>query len=607
MRNLPIIISLFAIVCLFVPQHLRGATKAAPLAVTFHRTVVALNDGWWCAVDRDGAAPRALWAGTMPDDASEVALPLCWEHHPLKRNPETVEWYWRRVTYPARMASTGARLLIENPVGMLEVYIDGKAAGAYLGNGLTRQLLLQGAGGSQHLLALRLDRSALPEAIRRGASCGLGPITLELLPPVRIASCVALPDAGGNTLLVHYCLEAEEPFTGALHLQILSPTGRVTQQTVALDMTGQGLEGERKLSLGRCPRWSPEDAQVCTLRVTLLCTDGTGDMCEKHCGASICKFAHGKFYVDGQPVLLKGMRLPGGIPLLTASLEQTLEHELTLLRRTGFNSLMADGAALPEQALTVADRLGIMVIGDIPPGADDATLGSAVEELGSHPSLVAWSWKSGTSPDSELAILRKLDPNRAVLLRNGAHSQILLPTGAGIAFDDEDIDGTPTMPQPADWPATIYRWEGSRQPVLVSGFCLAPAAMHEAAGAPASAAGDASAEQGGEGENEAVQAAIRTVVESVRRSETSLGYFVRPLHGGSLTGLTTGSEIPTVAFTDAMGYNAQDLIVLRDARTPEAGEPSINAVIINDSHFSGHYQLYQVLTSRGRENDHQTG
>lgn len=594
MRDLRLIACLIALAFLLAPQGLRGAAKVAPLAVTFHRMVIALNDGWVCAVDSRGDAPRAEWAGTLPVDASAVALPLSWEHHPLKRNPETVEWYWRRVTYPVRMTTAGAYLVVANPVGMLEVYVDGAQQATVRGNGLTRRMLLHGAGGSQHLLALRLDRQALPEAIRRGASAGVGPVSLEMLPPVRIDACAALPDAGGKTLLVRYRLAAEEPCAATLHLQIFDVSGSErTQQTLPLEVLESGVNGRCRLSLLRCPRWSPETPLVYTLRVTLLCADGTGDMCEMPCGANDCTFEHGQLRIDDEPVLLKGMRLPGGIPLLTAPLAQTLAHELGLLRQTGFNSIMADGAALPEEALTIADHLGVMVIGDIPPampesdGVSHAEIRGAVEAFGSHPSLVAWSWQRGSASDEEVALLRSLDPNRAVLLRDGDKSHILLPSGASFPFADEDIDGTPTLPLPRDWPATIYQWEASKQPVLVSGFGITPLAGDDATGA-AEAPGDDTPAQG----------EIRRVVESVRRSETSLGFFVRPWRGGSWTGLNTDSAIPTGAFTDAMGYNAQDLIVLRAARTQTVGHaPVVDAALINDSHHLGHYHLYQVLTS----------
>ena len=153
---------------------------------------------------------------------------------------------------------------------------------------------------------------------------------------MRIDACVALPDAGGKTLLVRYRLAATAPCAATLHLQVFTATGSpLTQQTVALEVPERGVEGEHKLSLQRCARWSPENAQVYTLRVTLLCADGTGDMYETPCGANACKFDRGKLRIAGQPVLLKGMRLPGGIPLLTMPLAQTLEHELELVAPGG--------------------------------------------------------------------------------------------------------------------------------------------------------------------------------------------------------------------------------------------------------------------------------
>ncbi len=84
------------------------------------------------------------------------------------------------------------------------------------------------------------------------------------------------------------------------------------------------LEGERRLTLRQGERWTPADPRVYQLRATLLCADGTGDMYETPCGAPDCSFDHGGWLVAGQPVLLQGMRLPGGVPLLAkATLAQT--------------------------------------------------------------------------------------------------------------------------------------------------------------------------------------------------------------------------------------------------------------------------------------------
>ncbi len=283
---------------------------------------------------------------------------------------------------------------------------------------------------------------------------------------------------------------------------------------------------------------------------------------------------------------------------------------MALIRRAGFNAIMADGAALPDEALTIADRLGLLVIGDIPLGAPDATgaelpdISATVERLGGHTSLVAWSMASGGGTDRALAMLHALDPARPVLLRSGVNSKIIV--GAHAAGTFEDIDTTLTLPVPAAWASTLHRWETSNKPVLISGFGIAPAAGNAAAAsAPTTpslpndaltgATDDPLAERGVE---ERALSEIRGVVESMRYAKNALGFFVRPLRGGSLSGLNTRNGIPTSAFTDAVEYNEPDMIVLRAAPAEAAGaRVRLEAAIINDLHQVGHYHLYQVLTS----------
>jgi len=595
MRFLQFCVISLLLACGWAPLACWGAKKASPAISA--RTVIPLNENWQCALDRDGTASREQWARVLPVNGQTLQLPLSWEHHPLHRMPEAVEWYTHLLTYPEKMTRAGAQLVIENPVGELEIYLDGTPLATFTGNGLTRRVMVHGEAGSEHRLTLRLDRRALPEPIRRNAMIGLGPIRLELLPPVRIDACAPLIRPTDNKCVVHYRLFAEAPCPATLTLQVqAADSTEIAHKVVALDLPIGATEGEHALSLNGFQGWTPEGPRVYRLRATLACADGTGDVCEAPCGGCAVTFDHGTMRVGGQPLLVKGMRLPGGIPLLSQpmsgqapSLAGTLETELNLLRQAGFNAMMSDGAMLPHEAFDIADRLGLLVIAEIPPG-DHARpeIRTAIEELGSHPCIAAWSWETTGATDDDVATLRALDPGRPLLLRAGAHSQLLLPSGrASIPF--EDIDTTLSLPVPAEWGTRLRTWESSRQPLLVSGVgvSLTTTAAPDAVN---STLGTRSAE-------EQALAEIRAVVESMRRVGNAFGYFVRPLRGDSLTGLNTGSGIPTAAFTNAVGYNQRDLLVLRAApgQAPNTA-PRLEAAVINDSKHIGVFRLYQVIT-----------
>lgn len=605
---------LLGLLCVLVPTW--GAKNPTPPPAVFHRATVSLNENWQCALDPNGAAPREQWANALPENGHAVLLPLNWEHHPLHRTPDAVEWYSRLFTFPAELGDAGALLVIDNPVGVLEVYQDGAAVATCYGNGLTRRVVLHGAPGTEHRLTLRLDRQALPAAIRAQAICGLGPISLEVLPPVRVEACTPVVQVGDNNLTVRYRLFTETPCSATLYLElfVLGSDRATVRLTTPVELPKGTFDGEQKLPVKSWKHWSPGAPQLYRLRVTLLGPDKIGDTREVTCGICTAVIDHATLRIDGQPILLKGMRLPGGVPLLSQpTLSQTLDTEISYLRQAGFNAIMADGAALSEELLTLADRLGLIVIGEIPPGppADGAAqpsrpdIRTAVEELGHHPCIVAWSWANDGMPEGDLAILRALDPARPVLLRDSAHSQIVTSlTQPARPF--EDVDATLTPPMPAEWQTALRTRETANTPVLLSGIGVAMAPPQPPVVDTKTLLKDTEEELARNGAlimpgertaEDGALAEIRSVVESMRRTTSALGYFVRPLRGGTLTGLNTLNGIPTGAFTNAVGYNQPCLITLRTASGVSATAfPQLEATVVNDAQRAGDFLLYQVLT-----------
>ncbi|MHB9025526.1 MAG: glycoside hydrolase family 2 protein [Armatimonadota bacterium] len=565
-----------------------GAKRSAPPPPQPQpRATLLLDAGWKAALEKSGAS-QIEWAKQLPEGQA-FTLPFSWDHHALTREGDGALWCAREITFPAE-APGGVQLVIDNAVGVLDVYLDGQAAAHLLGNGLPRRIPLTGKAGSTHYLALRLDRAALPEALRRNAFAGMGPITLETLPLASIDSLNTQTNGAKKTLSVRYHLATGSPGPARLQIELLKPPSPrpVVREIVSVDIPRAGLTGERTLSIKKLARWSPAAPALYRLRVTLLGPGKSSDIRELPFG--VCDFALARraFTINNKPLLLKGLRLPGGIPPLSKpSLTQTLEEELALVKKAGFNAIMADGAALPEDALAIADRLGLLVIGEIPLEQEGAAAPArrelAVASMGAHPSVVAWSWSGQNAPADALARLRAIDPVRLVLLRDSDPSRIIAGSGSGEAFINLDVQLP--VPVPTTWPG----WEILRQaktgdlPVLLCGIGLQDSpvvACPPDARTPPSCASE-----------------LREIIERLRTAAHPLGYFVRPLPGDTLTGLSGAANCLSQTFTAALSFNNPCMVAARvkpGARPADASQ--IEAAIINDQGLKGPYELYQLLT-----------
>jgi hypothetical protein len=531
-----------------------------------HRTAIPLDAGWRCALQ--GA-----------ESARTLTLPHRWE-------PETISAasYTRELTFPAEMSDAGGWLVIQNPVGVLDVRLDGQVLERALGNGLTRRVRLRGKAGTTHQLELRLESAGLPASLRASA-CGLGPVGLEVAPVARIEALLPEFNPTLHSLTVSYRLAADAPETATLRLRVTAPRARrpLMDQTVPVALPAGTLTGDRTVTLRGFVPWSPDAPTVYRLEAILARGARVFDKWELPCGLCELVLNGAGARVNGKPVTLKGVRLRGGLPPLTGgSLADTLERELRLARQAGFNAIMAEGAALPEEALTLADTLGLLVIADVPqtwgaPPADGAPptpvldLGGMLEQYGHHPSLAAWSWADPGTLRQDLIALRLRDRVRYALVRAGATSQAYGPFPAlGKPFADLDTECQPLSA--GAWSELLAKADTGKLPLLASGL-------------------------GGDGADPRCLEQLCADVETVRRTLLPLGYFVRPPRGTTLTGLGDPDGMPTRLFITAASYNQPCMIVLRPARALAGNRLALDAVLINDQSLTGDFRLFGLVST----------
>ncbi|MHB0938628.1 MAG: glycoside hydrolase family 2 protein [Armatimonadota bacterium] len=589
-----------ALTLLILAMTLSSAAKersSAPVAAEPCRVAVSLDASWSFAVDATGQAPADAWANALPSP-DEITLPHSW-----KITGHGAAWYAREVTFPGA-GPVDVLLNLDHPVGTLDVFLDGQPVAQFAGNGLPQSLHLQGEGGSAHHLALRLRCAGLSSSTRQEPIYGLGHISMELLPPVRIDALTAVMDPQKKTLTARYRLFTAAPASAGLKLEVLSADGKrsVDRHQETMSLPAAGVSGEKVFTIKRMLGWSPrEPGNSYRVRATLLVAGKAVDMRELTCGACAATVTDDGLQINGQPLQLKGVRLPGGIPMryrpaekqaedtaLVPTLEETIRRELELAKRAGFNAIMADGSALPEEVLAAADALGVLVVGEIPLNEGDTPLiRETLEVCAQHPCIVAWSWAGTGDQAGRIADLRALDPSRPILLRDGAQSRLIGPrqmTGQVVA----DLDLNLPVARAESWWNQLQQLEGGRRPVLATGIGIEMTATN------------GGGIRGNTAEGDEALCLLRSVVESLRSDQyfSLLGYFVRLPEAETLTGLSTPEGNPTNALTTSLAYNASCAIVMRVKPAVDVSEQTIlDAAIVCDDRLQGDYQLYQVVTT----------
>lgn len=592
------LIGLFILLLSLSPLH-AAMGRSSVLSPAPGRETISLDGEWRAAIDADAQAPAAIWARELPSTLT-LPVPGAWSAHPQTADCRGAVWYQRDVTVPAKVSGSDALLVIGNPVGMLEVYYDGISIGSFVGNGLTRRIRVKAAADSTHRLALRLSRVGLPPSIPAFA-CGLSSVSLILLPPTRVEELLVTIDPVRQRLTARYRINVEAT-TATLRFDLYPPDASRALTTAAIPITGtQGpLEGEWSYTIKKLQYWSPRDRHLYRVRASLTTTLRTLDSREMRCGASNVTLRGNEVQLNHTVILLKGLRLSGhGMHLAHEQALNSYGSEFKLARQAGFNAVMSDGLALPEEALAKADELGLLVVGDIPVGNTmRPEMQAIVEAYAGHPCVAMWSWDQSTGGETGIADLRAVDAYRMAIVRNGEQGQVI-PTESTAPYPIVNLDATLTAPTTSAWWERMRALESNSLPVFVSGIGVNP---------PAEAADNPDTENGEQPlvfrnrklEAQAALNELREIIETLRsaRAYSLLGYFVRLPQLESICGLQGKDCTPLGIVIAGQAFNQACLLAVRDHQPVTPGTlPNYSVVIVNDAHYTGVYQLSLILTS----------
>ena len=399
-----------------------------------------LNGPWEFSVDPRDRGLRERW---FAPDASAfehvIQVPFPWESpaaglEPGLRSHQGVAWYRR--TFRVSPAWVGGRVLLR--FGAVDwactVWVNGAEAGGHEGGYTPFALdvtdLLVPAGNT---LVVRVDDpSDRDPQLPRGKQGGMWytpasgiwqTVYLEWVPDVFVLSIRVTPEPETSTARVR--VRASEPLhpgSAGVRFLLEDPDGRRRTERAAWEGPGDGTEAEFVLALEDQRLWTPDDPALYGLRVCLLADGGEPDCVRTYFGQRRVStdWAPGHspgeqedpreqyqyLRLNGRPVYLRGLLDQSYHPegVYTYPDEEALKEDLLQARNMGFNFLRVHIKIDEPRRLYWADRLGLLLMADIPcidglafnvPGSAgrprwEALLRGAVERDFNHPALIAW-------------------------------------------------------------------------------------------------------------------------------------------------------------------------------------------------------------------------
>ena len=228
--------------------------------------------------------------------------------------------------------------------------------------------------------------------------------------------------------------------TPALDVAHLEITGENSENCVylveILDEAGNVVAKKRTLdtimdiTVANARVWSTEDPYRHTLRVTMEKDGAVKDVQEVKFGFRTAEFRRDQFYLNGQPLFLRGLNRHQCYPYVGYAVPERLQREDARILKEELGCVIARTSHYPQSQYFVdeCDRLGLLVFTELPGWqhiGDDTWKDQAVDNVRemvlqyrNHPSVILWGVRINESQDDDPfyertnEVAHQLDPSR---------------------------------------------------------------------------------------------------------------------------------------------------------------------------------------------------
>lgn len=266
------------------------------------------------------------------------------------------------------------------------------------------------------------------------------PVKLYRTSGLFIQDITITTDVQGESGVVGYSIECSQA-EGEVRVRLLDEDGKEAA-------AGKGSSGSLQVENARL--WKPLGAYLYTLHVELLDSDGQlADHYQLQTGIRTVKVEGTRFLINGEPFYFKGFGKHEDSDIRGKGLDHAVNvKDFNLLKWINANSFRTSHYPYAEELLELADREGIVVIGEVPAvgftffnyndkvytpdQANEETLAHHHDVLRdliardkNHPSVVMWSLANEAATFQDEAVpyfrqladtARRLDPQRPITI-----------------------------------------------------------------------------------------------------------------------------------------------------------------------------------------------
>jgi beta-glucuronidase len=437
-----------------------------------HRNVLDLSGLWQFQLDPREQGEAAGWFKALPAPRM-IPVPCSWNDlFDDARDYLGLAWYLTEVWAPSGWRGQRVFLRVGSANYAAKVWINGAVVAEHQGGHLpfVADIGAQLAWDRPNIVAITVENKQLLGRVPPGPGSGGGGVagvlggypatTYDFFPYAGLHRQVWLYSVPANAHIDDVTVTtAIEGSDGVVNVQVRAAgnyagRGRVRLNDTDADLTFQAGSAEATLRVPSARFWAPGSPHLYPLTVTLIDGQRATDAYSLDIGIRTFAVRGDQLLLNGQPIQLTGFGKHEDFPLSGRGLNLPMwVRDYELLRWVGANSYRTTHYPYAEEAMALADRLGVLVINEIPAvglnfedpaEATAQRLTQAVLQLReliardkNHPSTIMWNVANepmggpllGAGPPVPSAVaagmrffrqvydeVRRLDPTRPVTL-----------------------------------------------------------------------------------------------------------------------------------------------------------------------------------------------